>query len=552
MGYRRRLFTITLLFTRIFWDFRKEFLLSRRIGYSHAQKRMMSAHTNRAKQLYDFAIESGGVFIKLCQFFSTRRDIFPEPYITILAPLQDQVPPIEFSELEPVLVREMEDWRHFFSDISTEPLASASLGQVHLGRLRSGTEVVLKILKPEIHKKIDIDFAILYFVFKFFNRFQAIRQKADLLLLLDEFIRVTGDELNFIREAHVLSIFKEGLRKFPFLHIPEVYEELCSENIIVMEYCQGDKISQVDDWRARNNDPEIIVTRLIDIYMEQFLYLGWVHFDPHPGNILVTSDNNLVLLDFGMSGQVTDATKKGIKRGLRAIVSKDYIGLLDVLDDLGFIRTGYNRYKLLPILEYFFDEVFTTLRLEREALQSVDLSPVVDDLVDMIYRQPITLPVEWAFLGRTIGTLAGIISTLTPNIKVSEELEPYLRKILKSSLPDMLEESAEYLKNYGMRLVNLPLRLSHVVERIERGELRFKIDLDEMEEQVFIVRGVIISTACILSGIFTLLGSYLFYVESKMEQSLVLTGLGSALIIFGIVRRKNRGKDFLKNQIIGS
>lgn len=219
---------------------------------------MEAAHRKRAIELYEIAIEYGGVFIKLCQFLSARRDIFPEPYINILSPLQDEVPSIAFDELKPALSNTYSDYSTVFRSIEKTPLASASLGQTHRAELNDGTAVVLKILKPGVKRNIDRDFAILFYVFTFLSRFRAVREKVDLLQLLGEFVRVTGDELNFLREIHILNILKKELQKFPFLHIPRVYEELSSRDIIVMEYCSGDNISEIAKWKHRNNDPAII------------------------------------------------------------------------------------------------------------------------------------------------------------------------------------------------------------------------------------------------------------------------------------------------------
>ena len=551
MGYRRRLLKITLVFFRIFLDFRKELKLTRRLGYRATQKRMAQAHSKRATELYDLAVESGGVFIKLCQFLSSRRDIFPEPYITILSPLQDQVPPVAFKELEPVLKNAFGDYQAIFQSIDTSPLASASLGQTHRAELNDGTEVVIKILKPDIKKTIDIDFAILFLVFKLLSNFKAVRDSVDLLQLLTEFIRVTGDELNFLREIHVLQILKKGLERFQFLYIPQVFEEFCSSDVIVMEYCSGDKRSDIAKWKQRNNDPALLAQRLVDIYMAQFLELDWLHFDPHPGNILVTSDNNIVLLDFGMAGQISAKTGKGIRRGLRAIVRKDYMDLLDVLDQLGFIRKNFNRYKLLPVFEYFFDEVFTTLKLEREAIQSVDLSPVVDEMVELIYRQPINLPVEWAYIGRAIGTLSGIVSTLNPDFKVSNAFEPYLKQIVSSSFTEIFEESKAYAQNYGMRLVNLPLRLSNVVEKVERGDIRFKIELDEVDDRIAELKSLFLVTSCTLFSVFCFCSGYVLYSVGQNISAIPLGVIGIISLIYGLVVRRKRQKQFIRTQLLG-
>lgn len=551
MDYRRRLIRTTVVFFKVFLTFRKELKLLRRVGYKKTQELMEAAHRKRAIELYDIAIDYGGVFIKLCQFLSARRDIFPEPYIKILSPLQDEVPSITFDELKPVLRNTYNDYSTIFRSIEKTPLASASLGQTHRAELNDGTAVVLKILKPGVKRTIDRDFAILFYVFSFLSRFKAVREKVDLLQLLGEFVRVTGDELNFLREIYILNMLKKELQKFPFLHIPKVYEELSSRDIIVMEYCSGDNISEVAKWKHRNNDPAIIAQRLVDIYMAQFLEAGWIHFDPHPGNILVTSDNNFVLLDFGMAGQIADQTSRGIRRGLRAIVRKDYMDLLDIFDDLGFIRKNYNRYKLIPVMDYFFGEVFTTLKLEREALQSVDLSPVIDEMVELIYRQPITLPVEWAFIGRAVGTLSGIISTLNPEFKVSNAFEPYLKQIVSSSVTEIVESSKAYAKNYGMRLVNLPLRLSNVVEKVERSELRFKIELDEVDERIADLKSMFLFTSCTICSIFCIGGASIAYSLQLSNPAFFLSLLGLSSFIYGVIMRKSRKKDFIRTQLLG-
>ena len=551
MGYRRKLIKTTLVFLRIFLTFKKELTLTRRFGYQATQQKMAAAHSRRAKELYDIAVESGGVFIKLCQFFSSRRDIFPEPYITILSPLQDQVPPLAFATLEPVLTEAFDDYRAVFRSVDPVPLASASLGQTHRAELNDGSQVVIKILKPEVKKTIDLDFAVLFHTFKLLSHFKAVREKVDLLELLAEFVKVTGDELNFLREVHVLKKLKKGLHKFDFLHIPDVHEELCGKDVIVMEYCSGDKISDIARWQQRDNDPVVLAQRLVDIYMAQFLELDWIHFDPHPGNILVTSDNQFVLLDFGMSGRISAPARKGIRKGLRAIVRKDYLDLVDAFDELGFIRKNYNRYKLIPLLEYFFNEVYTTLKLEREALQSVDLSPVVDEMVELLYRQPVVLPAEWAFLGRAIGTLSGIVATLNPNFRISDAFEPYLKQIVSMSAAEILDETRSYAKNYGMRLINLPLRFSSVVEKVEQGNLRFKIELDEVDDRIAEIKSLFLTTICFFFAVFSAAASYTFYSFSQPHPAYLFGGIGSASLIACFYFKRKRSKEYIRTEILG-
>ena len=165
-----------------------------------------------------------------------------------LSPLQDNVPPVEFERIEKVIKEEFPNYNEIYKSIDPVPLASASLGQTHKAFLHDGREVVLKILKPDIEKIIDTDFAILTQVFKLMNNFKVFQEHADFFQILDEFIRVSGDELNFIREAHICKELKRNLIDLDYLIIPHIYEEYSTRRIIVMEYQGGDRISMVQDW----------------------------------------------------------------------------------------------------------------------------------------------------------------------------------------------------------------------------------------------------------------------------------------------------------------
>ena len=220
ISYRRRFVKVAWIFLLIVLDFRREYFLTKKNGYNYSQKKMKKTHLRRARQLYNVAISLQGAMIKLCQYFSTRRDIFPEAYIKVLTPLQDHVPPIDFSEIQSVLRSEYGDYYRFFESIEEKPLASASLGQVHRAVLRDGSRVVLKILKPRVDKLIDVDFAILYYTFKLLSDLKLVKEKADLFNLLDQFIQVTGDELNFTREVYITNRFRQELACLSYLKIP--------------------------------------------------------------------------------------------------------------------------------------------------------------------------------------------------------------------------------------------------------------------------------------------------------------------------------------------
>ncbi|HBD95871.1 MAG: hypothetical protein A2015_13115 [Spirochaetes bacterium GWF1_31_7] len=554
-SYIKRFIRVLFVFFKIFLSFRKEFILTRKKGYKYSQLRMLKIHKKNAKLLYNLAVDLGGVMIKLCQYFSTRRDMFPEPYIEILSPLQDNVPPVSFQEIESRLIEEYGDYNKIFIDINKVPLAAASLGQVHRAMLHNGDKVVLKVLKPMAERVVDIDFAILFHVFKLFGNLKAISDKIDINLILSEFIRVTGDELNFRREAFVSKLLKEKLGKFNYLKIPYIYEEISTENILVMEFCEGVKISELSDYDAIHCDPVILARRIVEIYFEQLLFIKTIHFDPHPGNILINTNNQIILLDFGMSGEITEKMSAGMKDGLKAFSIRDYRKILDILHDLGFLRKGVNRYSLLTVMEYFFDEILNVVRLDKESIQTVDLGPVIDDLIEIIYSQPFILPVEWAYIARTASTLAGIISGLNPAFKFNDEFKPFADKLLRNNIEEILSGTGEQLLKNIKTVYSLPSRMEYVLDTLDRGTLKFKVDLTEVDDRLDDLKNTIVRLVAIGIGFFSLVGAYTIYYVGRSEMYIYLSIVGFSSFFFSwlysLKLKALRKRDFIKKAISG-
>jgi len=546
MTVRRRFFRVAVLFFRILMDFNKEFRLINRIGYKAAQKRMARRHEKRAWQLYHSSVEMGGMMIKMCQFFSARRDIFPEPYIRILSQLQDQVPPVSFEEIEKILAEEYAGREMPFTDVDPRPLASASLGQVHRAVLRDGVDVVVKIMKPGIGELIDLDSAILERVFMLLTRYSYFSQRADLLEIIYEFIRVTGDELNFRREVFLVNSFKKALSRFSFLSIPEAWEEYSTERVIVMEFLEGDKIYDREKWSQRNNDPEIIARNLIEVYMEQFFSFDYIHFDPHPGNILVTDNNCLVLLDFGMAGHITYAMRKDLLDMISGLMRRDSRLIVEVMDRMGFIRRGVNRYSLIPVVQFFIDEVVDEIRLDREAYHAMDFSPIVEDLVKLVYNQPVVLPVEWAFISKTVGVLVGIVSSLYPDIKVYDELKPYAARLMKEDMPELIQENLKRFKDDAVTALQLPRRITNFVESLEHGYYRIPVDYTEIIDKVDDVKIFLVRLVSFTISSFSIVSAYIAWRWHFADLTIIFFAISVVGLIVSFLFKRTTLKDRLK------
>ncbi|MDY6933268.1 MAG: AarF/UbiB family protein [Spirochaetota bacterium] len=549
MKIQKRFLRVAWLFFKIFIDFHKEYRLIRKRGFNYALPKMEKSHKKRATELYNLALSLEGVLIKLCQFISSRRDFFPSPYIEILTPLQDEVPSIDFKEIEKIIEQEYRDYKTIFKTIERIPIASASLGQVHRAILNDDTIVVLKILKPAIEKIFDTDLAILQIVFSLFSNFSFIRDRMDIEGIMEQFTLVTGDELNFRREAHNAIRFKKAFDKYNFIKIPTIYDEFCTDRIIVMEYIEGDKITEIERWSKRNNDPKILTRRLIEIYLEQFLFIRLIHYDPHPGNILVLDNNCIALIDFGMTGELTEKMSSSIYTGLLATLNKDYEVILNILDDLNFFKKGTNIYTFLPIVQFFLDTILPSVKLERESILAIDISPILDDLVEIMYSNSITFPAEFSYIGKTVGTLAGIIALLYPDMNIYNELRPYFRRILERNFLEMANRIYEQAKGNIKDVIIFPKRINRIIGRIEKRNLVLRVEQDGINESLLNIQSSINRGISLILSLLSFFFAYILYILKHNNGTILFSSLGIIFLLYFLLYRKEIQKRIIKKRI---
>lgn len=523
----------------------REYSLTRRVGFEQASLRMESRHRKHAQALFNLAIDIGGALIKLCQFFSTRRDIFPKPYIEILSKLQDSVPPVSFDLIREVLASEYEDRTFPFDAIDPVPLASASIGQVHKARLAKGEEVIIKVMKPGTEDAFDEDFAILFFVFRLISYFRIFQGRDDLFTVLEEFIRVTGDELNFKREVSIAKQFRKKLVRFSYVSVPLMYDGLCTRRVIVMEPLWGDKISETEKWMKRNNDPVLIATRLTELYIEQFLSLKIVHFDPHPGNILVRDNSAIALIDFGMAGEITENMSYGMREVLLGFFKRDARQILGQLKELGFIRKNVDAERFLGLIEYVMEYTNYSIAFNKSALESVDIKPVIKELADIVYSMPFSLPCEWAFIIKTIGILGGVISSLNPKYNFYKELKPFMGRVASLGLNWSPERIFNTVKRFFQDTAAMPQRINSFVDRIQRREVDLSYTIEEIDSRIDGLKQAVSRGILFMLAFFSGACAYLLHMVGRFNGTLVMAGLGVVFLITFLVYRKRPRKDIL-------
>ena len=265
----------------------------------------------------------GPTFIKIGQILSTRVDLISSEYCDALSRLRSKVTPLPYSEIEAILKEQYGDINKIFFSIDTKPIGSASIAQVHKAILRENNKcVVIKIKRPGIEKLLYTDIELFKKAVNLLHLNRIIKVM-DLNEVLDQIYETTKEETNFkIETSHMIKFYKLHVSS-KSINCPFVYEKLCKENIIVMDYIDGIKINDIDLLKANNYKLEVIANKLSDNYIKQAITYGFFHADPHPDNIII-SKNNIIYIDFGMMGRLTSKNKELLKNCIRAIIFKDY------------------------------------------------------------------------------------------------------------------------------------------------------------------------------------------------------------------------------------
>lgn len=436
--------------------------------------------------------------IKVGQFLSTRADIMPEAFLRELADLTDQVPPVA-PEISRAIIEE--EWgrpvEDYLQHISDAPVASASIGEVYKGKLHNGQEVAIKVQRSKIEKIIKSDFKafrIVLWITRYFTRFG---KEIDTKALYKEVVSIIGDELNYYKELRNAQYFQKKYNDSDDFYIPQFYEEYCTRKVLVMEWIEARKVTDLIWYREHNLSPEAAAEKLFLFFVDQLLDHGKFHADPHQGNIMITKDGTLIILDFGMVGQISRTDARNVRKMIQGMVMDDYQMAIDQLEKLGFLLPHADKYKIEQKLREYID-----LYLEQN-ISEMDqelVEDIFEDLQEIVREQPIQLPVEFAFLGRAASIGLGVITSLNPNIDFMTLGKPVVKEWM-----DDQEENEETFQTQLIRdtlkpFLSLP---RHVNEYLE-GPAEERIMLENqhwtrMEHQRFMLMIMIQSLFLVVS-----------------------------------------------------
>lgn len=370
--------------------------------------------TKQAKQYKTLALKLGGLMIKMGQFLSTRADIMPPSFLEELEGLTDRVPSVAREKIVSVLESEWNSpYSSYLSELSASAVASASIGEVYKGVLKDGTIVALKVQRPGTDRLLRADFQAMRIVIWFMKTFTPLSKQINFTQLMREMTETIGAELNFLQELQSGRSFADRFSGMEGIRFPVYFDEVSTRRVLVMEWIEGARITDLAFIEKHELDRHEIAERLFILFLEQVLYGGQFHADPHGGNVLLKPDGTIVLIDFGMTGTITKTDAQAVLRIAEGIIFKNYDQVLDALEELRFLLPQANRELLADTIARLVAAYESN---ELMQMDSFVVERLFKDMQKIVRTQPVQLPAEFAFFGRAASIFVGVLNVLDPGI----------------------------------------------------------------------------------------------------------------------------------------
>ncbi len=423
--------------------------------------------------------ELGPTFVKFGQIASTRTELLPPEMIEQLKKLQDHAKPVPFSEVMAVIEENCPNWEDFICDIEETPVASASIGQVHRAYLKDGTKVALKIQRPGIPEIIELDIGILQSMAERIETMFPESRMYNPAGMVEDFAHQILKELDFTREARNADRMARNFQNVPGIRFPKIYWEFTTPHFLVMEFVEGVRIDAVEAITEMGVEPHQIGVRGFHAYLKMIFEDGFFHGDPHPGNLLVTKEGDIVFLDFGIVGILRPEKRQNFINLLFALSTDDIELMIRSLEGFGIEIKEEDREGLRDDL-YIMMHDFSG---GGGGVGQMDFGLVVSELTDAMRRYNLRVPLNPMLLLKVFMMVLDIGVRLDPKFNFGEEVTPYLSK-----LADTNTFSAGYVKRASMALLegadallDMPRNLNLMLRRLSTGT--FKLEIVENDIQ---------------------------------------------------------------------
>lgn len=428
---------------------------------------------SEAVRLRQALTELGVTFVKLGQILSTRYDLVPEEYIAELAKLQDMVPPFRYDEAKKVIEKEFKkDLDEIFISFDPEPIAAASIGQVHRAKLVGGEDVAVKVMRPGVEKQIETDLAIMMSLARFADKHIKESKFFNPLGFVEEFARIIRQEIDYAHEAQNARRFYHNFAGSSTVVIPKVYDEYVSKHVLTQEYSDGIRLSDIGRIEEAGLDKKKISTDIANAYLKMIFDDGFYHADPHPGNILVTPDGKIVFLDFGMAGYVDPDLREWLADLIIAIQRNDAGYLIEALAEMGLVVEGAEssvfRIKIEELINRYYGMT----------AKFIDPIRVLHDLIEILIKSRGKIPANIMLLSKTLVIRDEIARNIDPDHNFAELIEPYVKKLVEERISPtyILKETARTVWDFARLVKAFPRRLNNILSKAEKGTMKFELE----------------------------------------------------------------------------
>ena len=464
----RQFFPLIVAYTR---DRRKYVLFggSRRVD--------TETRIERAEILLDSLLTLGPTFIKLGQLLSTRPDILPAEYIDVLSSLQDDVPPAPWEESRQVLEAELGPVDDAFEDFDRDPISGASLGQVYTARY-DGEPVAVKVRRPGIEDLVEADLRVVRWSLPLIRRFIGQGRAFSLENLADEFAKTIRQEMDYSREKRILEEIKANFADSPEIRIPRPIDARSGPRVLTMEYLPGTKINDVETLDEKGIDRTQLATTLQRVYLQMIVDDGVFHADPHPGNLAVTDDGEVIFYDFGMSGRVEPFIQEKIIDFYVAVANQNIDAILDTLIEMGTLSPEADRQVMGDVMELAIADA------RGEDIEQYRVQQIIEQVESTIYEFPLRLPQDLALVLRVATVVEGVCVTLDPDFDFISVATDYLEEegYYEETARQLIQKGGKQVQETSRALFEVPPKLNRALDRVENENLAVNVRLEDKND----------------------------------------------------------------------
>jgi predicted unusual protein kinase regulating ubiquinone biosynthesis (AarF/ABC1/UbiB family) len=472
-------------------------LLLPRVGLARVAERTRPARMRRfARRFHVLAVDLGGLMIKVGQFMSSRLDVLPPEITAELEGLQDEVPPVPLAELRALAEAELGmPLGRAYRVFDDAPIAAASLGQAHRARLSdldagdTGLDLaVVKVQRPGIGAIVEVDLAALRRVGGWLSRVRLVSDRVDAPALVEEFAQTSLEEVDYLHEAANAERFRAAFADDDRVRVPEVVWERSTRRVLTLEDVSALKITDLDALAAAGIDPADVAPVFAEVMFDQLFGDGFFHADPHPGNVFVTPAAatasgapgaasgpgrawTLTFVDFGMMGEVPPRTRAGLRRLLIAAASRDGVGLVAAVRDVGVLLPSADTAELERAMTQLFARFGGLGFAELREVDPREFRDFALEFRDVVRSLPFQLPEDLLLVIRAMSLTSGVCSALDPRFNLWDSIEPYARRLIREERGNVLQDAARRVLDTVTDTVRLPGRVDALVTRLESGRL---------------------------------------------------------------------------------